>query len=86
MGNSSRSSPKHLKGAQDKSIFQPGPFQGRLQGSLLSHIYVLPIPAEPMCPKGLLNEEMTVLPTQELMDNNQKLENQNCFPNRLPTS
>lgn len=65
-----------------------GPFHNppEVRDSLFSHTSVLAIPGQFVPPKVLLNEEMTVLPTQKLMDSNQKLENQNCFSNLSPTS
>lgn len=83
--------PQNIYNAQDMSTFQSGPFQGRQQApevrdSFFSHIHVLLIPALSVPPKDLLNEEMSVQPTQEFVDSNQELENQNCFSNLLPTS
>lgn len=85
---------------QDKSILQSGPFQGGLQTTPTpqvrdfsstpspppAHIHVFPIPAQLRPPEGLLNEEMTVLLTQELLHSHQTLKNQNGFSNLLPTS
>lgn len=46
----------------------------------------LTLPAEPMPPASLLNEEMTVLLIRKLLDSNQTLKNQNSFSNLPPTS